>query len=540
MATATLGGFLQHLRKAMAAETLASLSDCELVERFLASHDEASFQALLQRHGPMVLRVCRRALPDEQDVEDAFQATFLVLARDARAIRKHESLANWLHGVAYRVALDVQKARARRRKFETKAPVAAGTVTLTDEVSWKELRSVLDAELVRLPEGLRAPLVLCYLEGLTQDEAAARLGQSKSTFRRNLERGRELLGGRLTRRGVTLSAALFAPLLSECAAAAAVPAALVASTTEAAAALAAGKAVATAASARSLVLAEGFVRPLLFGKVKCVGVLVLAALVAGLGGATLTGDARPVEPQQRSAPDEGNAPAVAKAPTPDREAERAGIGDKDGPRVFSLMLAEKVWAGLHLSPEQTSRIAEKVLEADRRNKDAFDRLTRIQANKARAVGDARASARAEEECWATINAARRDVLGGILTPAQFRRLQQLELHAAGLAAFFDPDVESALVLTDEQKVGIRSIAREPAAAGPDPKGAADIYPDVFHTRRVPRVLQLLRADQRSVWAELTGESFELRTPDFQPGSAPVWQFLREEIQRAYGFRLPSG
>src|SRR5262245_59707050 len=238
MAPTTLGGFLRRLKQAMVAESLVLLSDRELVERFLATHDEAAFQAILHRHGPMVFRVCRRVLPSEQDAEDAFQATFLVLARAARTIRKQTSLASWLHGVAYRAALKARTSALRRRKHEAQAQAAATAAALPEEVSWKELRSVLDEELARLPEGLRAPLVLCYLEGLTQDEAAQHLGWSKITCRRNLARARAILGERLTRRGVTLSAALFAPLISECAGPASLPPALVASTAEAATALA--------------------------------------------------------------------------------------------------------------------------------------------------------------------------------------------------------------------------------------------------------------------------------------------------------------
>src|SRR5262249_47740234 len=161
------------------------------------------------------------------------------------------------------------------------------------EVGWKELRRVLDEELVKLADRLRAPLVLCYLEGLTQDEAAARLGQSKSTFRRNLGRGRELLGARLTRRGVTLSAALFALLLSECAASA-VPPGLVTSTTEAAVALAAGKAVAALASARALALARGLAHPALSARGKVVCALAFAAALAGFGGAAVQRDNDPI------------------------------------------------------------------------------------------------------------------------------------------------------------------------------------------------------------------------------------------------------
>src|SRR5262245_5939896 len=142
MAPATLGGFLQRLCKAMAVESLASHPDRELIGRFLANHDEPAFHALVRRHGPMVLRVCRRALPDEQDVEDAFQATFLVPAREAHAIRKRASLASWLHGVAHRVALDVRKANVRRRKHEAQAALGADSAALTDEVGWKELRSI--------------------------------------------------------------------------------------------------------------------------------------------------------------------------------------------------------------------------------------------------------------------------------------------------------------------------------------------------------------------------------------------------------------
>src|SRR5262245_30435497 len=194
MASATLGSFLRRLKRGMAAESLAALADRELVEKFLATGDEPAFQAVLQRHGPMVFRVCRRVLRHEQDVEDAFQATFLVLAREARTIRKQGSLASWLHGVAYRAALKARSGATRRRRREAQADEPARPPALPDEISWKELRSVLDEELARLPERMRAPLVLCYLEGLTQDEAAQQLGCSKSTCRRDLERGRKLLG----------------------------------------------------------------------------------------------------------------------------------------------------------------------------------------------------------------------------------------------------------------------------------------------------------------------------------------------------------
>ena len=208
MSTATLGGFLEHLRDGRAGG-FASLTDGELVACFQAGRDEEAFAAILRRHGPMVLRVCRRVLRREEDAEDAFQATFLVLARRAGTLRNRASLASFLHGVAHRVSLEALDADARRRKHETRAaprPPAA---------DHEDLRTTLDEEVRRLPDRLRGPLVLWLLEGQTQDEVARQLGLSSSTCRRNLDRGRELLAARLTRRGVTLSAGALAALLAE-------------------------------------------------------------------------------------------------------------------------------------------------------------------------------------------------------------------------------------------------------------------------------------------------------------------------------------
>ena len=216
MATPTLGAFLQRLKHAMSAETLASCSDQQLVEQFRSGRDEATFRAILERHGPMVFHVCRRVLSSAADVEDAFQATFLILIRRGHTVRRHSSLASWLHGVAWRTALKLRAQSDRRRRREAKS-ASTEAAAVTDDTTWGELRGILDEELQRLPETLRAPLLLCYLEGRTQDEAAAQIGVSKSTLRRNLDRARERLGRRLARRGVTLGTVLGAGLVSECA-----------------------------------------------------------------------------------------------------------------------------------------------------------------------------------------------------------------------------------------------------------------------------------------------------------------------------------
>jgi RNA polymerase sigma factor (sigma-70 family) len=144
--------------------------DGELLERFVGQRDESAFAALVQRHGSMVLGVCRRVLNDWQRTEDAFQVTFLVLARKAGSLARPESLANWLHGVAYRIALKARIRVARQRTHERQAAAMSPTESQPSG-SARELREVLDKEIDRLPEKYRAPLVLCYLEGKTNEEA---------------------------------------------------------------------------------------------------------------------------------------------------------------------------------------------------------------------------------------------------------------------------------------------------------------------------------------------------------------------------------
>jgi RNA polymerase sigma factor (sigma-70 family) len=165
---------LRQVHRLAAARELAT-PDSELLQRYLAWRDEAAFAALVERHGPMVLGVCRSVLRQRQDAEDAFQATFVVLASRADSIRRRDGLASWLHGVARRVALKARAAGTRRKVLEAKAPPTSAEV-MPDELTWSELREILHAELAALPEHFREPLVLCYLEGLTQEEAARRLG----------------------------------------------------------------------------------------------------------------------------------------------------------------------------------------------------------------------------------------------------------------------------------------------------------------------------------------------------------------------------
>jgi RNA polymerase sigma factor (sigma-70 family) len=213
---------------------LVDRSDAELLDRFTRGRDHAAFAALVRRHGPMVFGVCRRVLRDPHEAEEAFQVTFLVLVRKAGELRQPGRLASWLYGVANRVARKSRVSAARRGKHERAA--AGPDMTVPPEELGEDVKAVLDEEMVALPEKYRAPLVLCYLEGLTNEAAAERLGWPTGSMSYRLARGRELLRKRLVRRGVCLALwPIFWQTLSESASAATVPGPLVDATVERAA-----------------------------------------------------------------------------------------------------------------------------------------------------------------------------------------------------------------------------------------------------------------------------------------------------------------
>ncbi len=210
MASGQQGAFLREIGQLFGAGTVVGLGDDDLIEQFANRRDEAAFAALLARHGPMVLSVCRRRLRNPRDAEDAFQATFLVLIHRACSIKKPHLLGPWLYGAADRVARRAQALAARRAERER-----TGVVTESADVEHEgqaerfaeqdELRAVLDQEINRLPEMLRLPVVLCHVEGLTQPEAARRLRTTPDGVRGRLARARETLRSRLTRRGFALT-----------------------------------------------------------------------------------------------------------------------------------------------------------------------------------------------------------------------------------------------------------------------------------------------------------------------------------------------
>lgn len=305
---------LRQIRKVVAAQCPSRQSDAHLVQHFLASRDEAAFVALTQRHGSMVLGVCRNVLHHQQDAEDVFQAVFLVLARKAHTIRKHQSLSSWLHGVAYRLALKA-KARRNRRLHLEHAMANQLPTSMANDITVRELGVILHAELQRLPEAFRAPLLLSYWEGKTRDEAADQLGMTANTFKKRLERARNLLGARLARRGIAPSVAMLAMLLSDNGVKAAISSVLIQNTAKAALAYAAGTLATGGATASALALAEGAIRAMTM--TKWVTTILLTVFLSGLGTSLGMTGYQALHGQHSSAPvltvaSEGQLPAQEK------------------------------------------------------------------------------------------------------------------------------------------------------------------------------------------------------------------------------------
>jgi RNA polymerase sigma factor (sigma-70 family) len=207
MGSSALAMGVRRLRSLAAGKRDGNDSDERLLHAFLTRRDEGSFAALVRRHGPMVLQVCRHVSGHQQDAEDAFQATFLVLARNAAALRNPTALASFLRGTAYRIAMKTKQSAARRRIREARTPARA-PANPSGELLWREVRALLDEEIARLPEIYRSSFVLCCLESVSQVEAARRLGLKEGTLSSRLAEARKRLQRRLTRRGVELSAVL--------------------------------------------------------------------------------------------------------------------------------------------------------------------------------------------------------------------------------------------------------------------------------------------------------------------------------------------
>jgi RNA polymerase sigma factor (sigma-70 family) len=302
---------------------MGQLSDEELLELFIALGDDTAdqaFAALLRRHGPMVYAVCRRLLGDAHDAEDAFQATFLVLARKANSVVRREKVASWLYGVAYRTAneLRVRDARRRAREAQVGRPP---WIDRTDALFQDELRAILDEELARLPARDRGPLVLCELEGVSREEAARQLGVPEGTLSSRLARAKARLRARLARRGLVLPIAGLALALSRDASAVAVPEVLIDLTTRAALRVAAGFSACAVVSTAVVSLTEGVLKVLLLAKLKGIACAVGTTAIVVSSAVVLA---------------QAPGPQLPGAGTP-TEADRAAVMERKLDRIISVL-----------------------------------------------------------------------------------------------------------------------------------------------------------------------------------------------------------
>jgi RNA polymerase sigma factor (sigma-70 family) len=284
MTDVRLGAVLQQIG-ALAGKHSGVRTDQQLLEAFVLRGDEAAFSALLDRHGAMVLGVCRRLLRHQQDAEDAFQATFFIFAQKAASIRNREAVGSWLWGVAHRTALKARRSAARSRAVESRVGAAAPPGAEL-QLATRELQAALDEALAAVPEKYRAPLVLCYFEGRTVEEAGRELGCPRGTVASRLARGRELLRRRLARRGLALSAGALTSFLLSGTAPAALPPSLVTSTLRAGLEVARGKAPPAVTSAAVARLVTGGCKRASLTYLKIVAVLLLGGLVVGAVAAT--------------------------------------------------------------------------------------------------------------------------------------------------------------------------------------------------------------------------------------------------------------
>jgi RNA polymerase sigma factor (sigma-70 family) len=377
VATGQSNRVVRYLRGVALRQSCAVLTDGQLLERFLGQRDDASFESLIQRHGPMVLGVCRRVLRNEADAEDAFQATFLVLVRKAASIVPRGMVGNWLYGVAHNTARKAKAMNNRRRARERDAGMRPRPEPPAE--GWQKLQAVLDDELSRLPEKYRAPIVLCELEGKPIKEAARQLGWAQGTLAGRLSRGRSLLARRVARHGLTLGG--LAAALSAGAATAGVPAPLVDSTVQAAAAFAAGQALAAGVvPAHVAVLTEGVLKGMLLTKLKVATAvaLVVAALGVGTGEfAYRTQAAQEPGGQTQAAQQPGGQDRLVGQQPPARQAGQQPLSrDEEARRRRALDDLAKQARDLEAKAAAIKKDLEALKRADARMRD-LDAIERI-------------------------------------------------------------------------------------------------------------------------------------------------------------------
>jgi RNA polymerase sigma factor (sigma-70 family) len=323
-----------------------------LLERFVYQHDEAAFELLVRRHEHMVLGVCRRVLGHVQDAEDAFQATFLTLACKAGSIRKRETLPSWLYKVAFRIALRARARKSMRARHERPAGDALSNLVSAEPVfpnDGSTLRDVLDEAIHRLPAKYRAPVILCYLEGKTNEQAAVQLGCPTGTVVTHLARARQRLRKDLLRRGLDFSTVSLPAALASSSASPAVPIALVNSTLQAALVVASQRAdVASLVSANVVLLTKGALRAMFLTKLKIIAAVLLGlgVIIAGSGVCTHRtwmvqgAEIAPDRPAQDAEP-----PAQAKPPDRPKTKPAQAVAQRGKQQVVKEVVSQSFQTG---------------------------------------------------------------------------------------------------------------------------------------------------------------------------------------------------
>ncbi len=475
MVTHPGAGGVRPFLKLVEVQALRGAADGDLLRRFAAARDEAAFRVIAERHGPMVFGVCARLLGNRHDAEDALQATFLVFAQRAGCVRNSESLASWLHGVARRVATRLRRADHRRAAREHAA--AAPEQRPPADPAWSEVRAGLDEELARLPDSYREVLVLCYLEGLTRDEAGQRLGIDAGAVKGRLERGRRLLGDRLTRRGIGLSAGLaglvVAPPLT--------------------AALRVGRLAADPATAspRAAALTHDFLKGVAMSKIKFVtaGLVGAAVLAAGIGVSTAQS-----QPAAKATPADKAKSAAKAGPVglgeftaePVKDTDEAFIrrvskdlrGTDPTPAEVHFFLASKdankratlvdlfVKEKADKAAAQADKLGERVAEAERDRRLALSREAVGRGNMERQRAEANQARAAAEQARAAADALSRKARAD-QADAEAKLREQVEALTRELAKLQNPkDFREKMDALERElsKKGIR-VPSTPAVKG---------------------------------------------------------------------------
>jgi RNA polymerase sigma factor (sigma-70 family) len=534
-----MGAVIRHLRSAAGGADGAT--DEHLLQRFAHHRDGPAFAALVERHGPMVLGVCRRILRDPQDADDAFQATFLILVHKTGSITRPQALASWLYHTALRTARRAKTRRDHRRNRESVLDdlPAAGS---TEDLAWHELRPALDEEVSRLPRKYRDAIVACYFQEQTYAEAAENLGLPAGTVSSRLARARDILRKRLLHRGLTLSAGLLITLLSRAALAAAVRDTLREATTAEAVRLVSGQTTLAAAATSSVsVLTREVLRAMYWTKLRFAALVVTGAICAGatalcydriaaggegpapaevtvsnaaLKDADKNAKGAPV-PEERgkkgaeSKSDPPPAPEKGAAPKPEPKRENGEVGasdfafDRFNGWVPLLFLTHKsVQEDLKMTDQQVK----KAETAFQKHSEAAENLR-----------DLKQADRRMKELELSREALR--TIRDVLDAGQQKRLRQISLQQQG-ARVLDSyragtgPIIKELGLSEDQQGEIRELIRAATKKGQEVRQGdgpysveADEKMKAIQKELNDKVLSVLTREQKTKWNEMIGKPF---------------------------------